>query len=162
MSIAVILLIFLICLKIRFCRPSEFFVEYMSIDNTNTIKGIFVLLVFISHFSGYIQISDPLYDVLQQKSGQLIVTCFLFYSGFGIHESLVRKGSKYVLSMPKKRMLIFCIAFTSTCPSTTIYTVRRCGFRPVENYTAGDLLLQRLKCRSLLTWDYFRVASRLD
>ena len=112
MSIAVILLIFLICLKIRFCRPSEFFVEYMSIDNTNTIKGIFVLLVFISHFSGYIQISDPLYDVLQQKSGQLIVTCFLFYSGFGIHESLVRKGSKYVLSMPKKRMLRVMLQFS--------------------------------------------------
>ena len=36
------------------------------------------------------------------------------------------------------------------------------GFRPVENYTARDLLLQRLKCRSLLTWDYFRVASRPD
>ena len=36
------------------------------------------------------------------------------------------------------------------------------GFRPVENYTAGDLLLQKLKCRSLLTWDYFRVASRPD
>ena len=54
------------------------------------------------------------------------------------------------------------VAQASTCPSTTIYTVRRCGFHPVENYTARDLLLQRLKCRSLLTWDYFRVASRPD
>ena len=56
----------------------------------------------------------------------------------------------------KKADFLYCL------PSTTIYTVRRCGFHPVENYTARDLLLQRLKCRSLLTWDYFRVASRLD
>lgn len=86
----------------------EFNKDYLSRDNTTAVKGIFVVLVFMSHFLQYYKMSGP-FDVLYKEIrlflGQLVVVMFLFYSGYGIYESIKRKGTSYVKSFPKNRVL---------------------------------------------------------
>ncbi len=82
--------------------------SYLSISSTQAIKGIFVVTIFFSHFCSYVDLS-LWYDVSLQKYcsflGQLMVAPFLLYSGFGIFESLKKKGLNYIKAFPKKRIL---------------------------------------------------------
>lgn len=109
-----LLIILLLCLwKIKIAKPFPFgFNEnYLSHDRTDCIKGVFVLLVFLSHSRNYLleyseYLADPLnsiYNVIQEHLGQSIVVMFLFYSGFGVMESIKRKGNFYINSFPKNR-----------------------------------------------------------
>ena len=79
-----------------------------SIENTQGIKGFFVITIFLSHFSSYVHL-DAWYDtplkIYCSLFTQLMVAPFLFYSGFGIFESVKRKGSAYIQAFPKKRFL---------------------------------------------------------
>ena len=89
------LLIYVITLLLVFWnikkRPEASMESALSVEQTTMIKGIFVLLIFASHVSQYLdlsQSSDLLtrgYSVIRNKLGQLIVAPFLFYSGYGIH-----------------------------------------------------------------------------
>lgn len=83
--------------------------DYMSREKTGAIKGIFVLMVFFSHFctcykSGIFIDSFPK-TLFSKYIGQLMVAMFLFYSGYGITESVKRKGKNYVRNMPVQRIL---------------------------------------------------------
>ena len=66
--------------------PSEkknFHSGYLSIRQTNVIKGFFLLLVFMSHFCQYAPVNtkaDYFYQLWRMHSGQLLVTLFLSYS----------------------------------------------------------------------------------
>ncbi len=91
---------------VRFSRKGC--ADYLSIDNTQAIKGIFIIMVFFSHFNSYISLSgqwDDVYIKFFRFVGQAMVTPFLFYSGYGVMESIKRKGTGYIASMPKKRIL---------------------------------------------------------
>lgn len=82
--------------------------NYLSRETTTSIKGIFVFLVFMSHFAQYYPIGTvpgDSYYYIKRYTGQLIVTMFLFYSGYGILESIKRKGTDYVKAFPKNRLL---------------------------------------------------------
>ncbi len=107
----VIILFFLLVISLcgtKICVPGQFNTEYMSKQNTAAINGIFVVLVFYRHFSQYIKYTDSLGDNLfiefNGYLGQLLVTSFLFYSGYGIMCSISKKGKPYVNSIPKKRL----------------------------------------------------------
>ena len=82
--------------------------DYLSIENTNCVKGIFILMVFLSHFNSYIEL-DGRFDTIYSKFffiiGQAMVTMFLFYSGYGIMESIKKKGNAYISTIPVKRVL---------------------------------------------------------
>ncbi len=105
-----------ICLykfKLSTGKDEIFFKDYMSYEKTTSIKGISILLVFLSHASvGYINLSsqaDMLYLEIQKLMGQMIVTMFFFYSGYGIMESVKKKGTEYIKQFPKNRVLTtFC------------------------------------------------------
>ena len=88
--------------------------DYLSKENTNCIKGIFILIVFYSHLCTYIPYQHSkdflMYD-LRSFLGQLMVTMFLFYSGYGIYESIKKKKSNYVNNIPIKRILITLLNF---------------------------------------------------
>lgn len=83
--------------------------EYISKDTTDAIKGIFILLIFASHFSYYIpsytNLPDILYWNIRVYLGQCVVAMFLFYSGYGVMKSAANKGKEYVDNFPKKRIL---------------------------------------------------------
>ncbi len=82
--------------------------DYLSVENTQAIKGIFILLVFFSHFNSYVTFTwslDSIYQSTVSWFGQTMVTLFLFYSGYGVMESINKKGLPYIKSIPVKRVL---------------------------------------------------------
>lgn len=94
------LLMILFSLRIRIFNP-----DYISHATTTQINGIFVFLVFLSHFSGYFDSAisySELYTTFQGFLGQLVVTTFLFYSGYGVCISIRKKGDDYVDQLPIK------------------------------------------------------------
>ena len=100
-------------------KTKGFYDDYLSFDTTNCIKGIFILFVFIKHATPYITnggyeyslIFDDLFLFVDSHVGQWIVAVFLFYSGYGIMESIKIKGVQYINSIPKKRILTTLINF---------------------------------------------------
>lgn len=72
-----------------------------------SIKGIFAVLIFLSHSQQYINVHSSSFNeiFLFQNSflGQLIVPIFFFYSGFGIMESFKKKPN-YFKTFPYKRI----------------------------------------------------------
>lgn len=114
-----LLLIILVLSKIRY-KHKGFYSEYLSIDTTNAIKGVFIALVFIRHIIPYIQTSgytlnnniwDRVFLFINETLGQSIVTLFLFYSGYGVMESIKKKGISYINSIPYKRVLNILVNF---------------------------------------------------
>lgn len=111
------MLIFYLILFIVFLSAVRFTTgfnkEYLSFDTTNQIKGFFISLVFISHVVYYIDLSDaeltkwggPFFLSVHNCIGQWIVAMFLFYSGYGIMESIKKKGDIYIADIPKRRAL---------------------------------------------------------
>ena len=107
--------LFLLALwNIKFSGKQFFKEESFSRDVTDSVKGIFIWLVVFSHFNSYVSYTAPI-DLAGKKIstllGQLIVACFLFYSGYGVCEAIKRKGTPYVKSIPKKRVLSTLIKF---------------------------------------------------
>ncbi|MCD7893907.1 MAG: hypothetical protein LUG60_09425 [Erysipelotrichaceae bacterium] len=80
--------------------------NYLSMDNTLAIKGIFVVLIFLSHIRTYTSfdfVLDTATIKLIDLMSQLVVTMFLFYSGYGIYESIKTKNN-YIQNFPKHRI----------------------------------------------------------
>lgn len=102
----VLILLLLICSGAEFAPPNKFAQDYISKDKTSAIKGIFVALILFSHGKQYMTLGgvyDDPYLALQGHLGQMVVAMFLFYSGYGLMESIKRKGYDYVRSIPLKR-----------------------------------------------------------
>lgn len=90
--------------------------NYISKNSTTIINGLFVITVLFSHFNSYI-IPSNIYDkclvTILNSIGQLMVTSFLFYSGFGIYESIKNKKN-YMKSFFKNRFLSTYFSFFVT------------------------------------------------
>lgn len=72
---------------------------YLTLEQTNVIRGIFILIVFFSHFNSYVtynNILDNSYLKIITYFGQAMVAPFLFYSGYGIMEQINKNGIKYI------------------------------------------------------------------
>ena len=83
------------------------FPDYISQRSIQPIKGIFILLVILTHFVQYVELNgvwDAPYFQVRRYLGQMVVVPFLFYSGYGMAESIRVKGMSYVRSMPTKRI----------------------------------------------------------
>ncbi len=95
-------------------RPVKFNPEYISMKQTNIIRGFFLLLVFMIHFCQYTQMSGPadrIFQFWRTHSGQLVVTLFLLYSGYGVFVSIMKKGTPYVRRIPVHRVLRTLVHF---------------------------------------------------
>lgn len=102
----VLILLLLIFNKAEISKPGEFNIEYISPDGTLALKGIFVALILLSHGKGYIELGGPYdapYTAMQNHLNQMVVAMFLFYSGFGMMESIKKKQFAYVGSIATKR-----------------------------------------------------------
>ena len=87
--------------------------EYLSMEQTASIKGIFILLVLFSHFNSYVyygSVMDQTYASFVRWFGQTMVTMFLFYSGYGVMQSITKKDG-YVDTIPVKRVLATLFRF---------------------------------------------------
>lgn len=108
MIVFVLLFIFVCLYKVKIAPNGlkGYHNDYLSIEKTNSIKGIFTLVVFFCHFNSYIE-----YSVLDNYATfpfrfirQALVTMFLLYSGYGIMESIKKKGIPYVKAIPLRRI----------------------------------------------------------
>lgn len=106
------MIVFFLC-YILFCffkckfTGLEFNSEYISRENTTAVNGIFAGIIVFGHFvQYYTQYSDLDLPYLEIRSflGQMVVSLFFLYSGYGIFESLKKKGYGYILSFPKNRI----------------------------------------------------------
>ena len=113
MLLALLLSIFALCLWGMKFNLKGFNDDYLSKGNTNSIKGIFILLIVLKHSCQYISDSGYAYDRIGDSwflqffwiIAQLVVVMFLFYSGYGVGESFKYKGAPYVKAMPRHRIL---------------------------------------------------------
>ena len=114
-----LLLSLLIVSRLRY-NHFGFYSDYLSFYSTNAVKGIFIALVFIKHVTPYIISSGSVFDgsfwnrvfmFIDSQVGQWIVAMFLFYSGYGLMESIRKKGNDYISSIPRKRILTTLINF---------------------------------------------------
>lgn len=88
--------------------------EALSHERTTMINGFFVGLILFSHFNSYITSNlkiDTIYYFIFNQISQLMVTTFLFYSGYGIYESIKNKKN-YMDSFLKKRILKLFVSYT--------------------------------------------------
>ena len=103
--VALMALCVLINLKVR---VKDIDVDYMSKDKTFAVKGCFIIIVFMSHIRSYTTFEGFLDNYVIKfldYMGQLMVAMFLFYSGFGVYESIKKKGYEYVKNIPIGRVL---------------------------------------------------------
>lgn len=106
MIIFVITLAAVICSGVNVSQRNKFNKDYCSPQHTNTVNAIFSVLIFLSHAVSYIDMNgvlDKPYFMLRSFLGQLVVVTYLFFSGYGIMESIKKKGTPYVKSMPINR-----------------------------------------------------------
>lgn len=99
--------------KCRFAGKGYFTEDYCKIDETRSINGIFILLILISHTYAKVStegILDDIYLPIRIFIGQFVVVPFLFFSGYGIMES-IKKKETYIKTFPKRRMLPLYIRF---------------------------------------------------
>lgn len=149
------LVFFALCLYKVKIKPDEsgFQSDYMSVEKTTAIKGIFIVVVFFSHFENYIDINslwsaDIKFYEYFNLIGQRMVTPFLFYSGYGVMESISRKGMNYVHSIPRKRFLHVLAEFDI---AIVVYTIARILLKtPFNNGKMFDIKQFLL---SLVGWD---------
>lgn len=106
--------IILLCFYgMKTAAPGRFHDDFLSKDQCNAIKGFFIVFVFIRHVLQYVRKSgydfssapDTILSLVDRELDQLIVVMFLFYSGYGIMESIKKKGFPYIKGMPLKRIL---------------------------------------------------------
>ena len=105
MIIFLLLLFALCCYGMCF---SSFHEDYMSVRSTTAIKGVFAIIILLSHVSQYFVlsngISDQTFGFIMRYIGQLMVAAYFFYSGYGIAES-IRNKKGYTYAFFKKRLL---------------------------------------------------------
>lgn len=119
MLLFLLVAIFLLSLyQVKF-NLGGFNADYLSKSRTDSVKGIFILLIVLTHSWQYISKSeyafngfgDGLYVSFLLHLRQLVVVMFLFYSGYGVSESFKKKGLTYVKAMPRHRLLTTLLNF---------------------------------------------------
>ena len=110
----IILLILLFLVSLYGMKFSSFHEDYISLDATNAIKGVFAVIILYSHMRQYLFLSDTFvnnsYIEVLKYLGQMMVTMYLFYSGYGLMESLKQKPN-YRKHFLKNRFLKILLHF---------------------------------------------------
>ena len=85
-------------------------------EQAMAVNGVFVMLVFLRHFKEYIVCGyyDRIFWVVDGLLEQLIVTTFLFYSGYGILVSLKTKKD-YLQKFPKRIFKVWLQFAVAVC-----------------------------------------------
>ena len=112
MVIWLLLILFVSLWNVRFCNDG-FYSDYLGKEQSNAVKGLFIMLVFFRHVItiikrcgfGFELEVDRMAKLFNEQMGQLVVALFLFYSGYGVMKSLLTKGEYYLETYPKRRLL---------------------------------------------------------
>lgn len=119
---------------------------YLSKESTDAVRGVFILLIFASHFAQHVDRytlpMDLAYWRLRIALGQAVVTCFFLYSGYGVALSADKKGQDYVRTMPARRILPTLLVYDC---SMLLCAITLLG--EGERFTLGYFV------RSLIAWE---------
>ena len=85
---------------------------------------------------------DTLYWQIRMALGQGVVTCFLFYSGYGVALSAKSKGDGYTRAMPRKRIL----------PTLLVYDCSVLLYLILRLWRGGTVSLKRFFLAAI-AWD---------
>lgn len=119
MLLVLLIAIFLLSLyQVKF-KIRGFHDDYLSKSKTDSVKGIFILLIVLTHSMQYFapcgyayhSVGDTAFMWFTYHLSQLVVVMFLFYSGYGVSESFKKKGMPYVKAMPRHRLLTTLLNF---------------------------------------------------
>ena len=119
MLLSLLIAIFVLALYEVKIKTEGYHLDYLSKEKTNSIKGIFILLIVLIHSNQYIisngygftNLGDGFYLWFFGHMSQLVVAMFLFYSGYGVSESFKMKGYAYAKSIPVHRILATLLNF---------------------------------------------------
>ncbi|MCR5830049.1 MAG: acyltransferase [Lachnospiraceae bacterium] len=103
---------------VKIYNPGEFNKDYLSPKSTLSVKGIFVMLVFFTHFISYHKLTGEFDSFANWYHGnieQTIVIMFLFYSGYGVMEAIKNKGKDYVRKLPVKALKLWIHFAIAVC-----------------------------------------------
>lgn len=109
-----LILVFIIVRSASIAEGGQFNRNYLSKDNCNNIKGIFVILIIFSHYVQYVKLGgiyDEAYLKLRGHLDQMVVAMFLFYSGYGMIKSIQKKGKAYINTIMSRRFLMVWCSF---------------------------------------------------
>ncbi|MDP9801183.1 hypothetical protein J2S49_001259 [Arcanobacterium wilhelmae] len=87
-------------------NPAATATHFLSRSQTNAVNGVFIMIVFASHVTAHYPTtpwSDGGMLWLISQLGQLMVACFLLFSGYGMMVSLASK-SGYARTIPRARI----------------------------------------------------------
>ena len=172
----VIIIIALIGVKAKNPFSSELYTDNFSLKKSNALKGIFVLIILISHathsdgmYNFDASLFDKLYTVVDKNViGQSSVVSFFFFSGYGIMYSIEKKGKEYVKSMPTKRCLklavhfgLFCAIFLAVC--YIISAIKKLRFTDVFDITwfiSATWYIFAILVLYLITYFAFKLLSK--
>ena len=107
------LLIIICCYRAEFSGRNKICDDYMSRERTTSIKGVFAVIIFLSHLLQYVKLSGHANLFAREVIsiiGQLMVTVFFFYSGYGIVEACKRRQD-YIKGFFRKRFLKTLVHF---------------------------------------------------
>jgi membrane-bound acyltransferase YfiQ involved in biofilm formation len=119
MLLLLLILFYFLCIYRVDVKKIGYHEDYLSKNKTDSIKGIFIIIVLLKHAMGYLNglgyeyeaLGDNYFVWLTCSLAQLIVVMFLFYSGYGVGESFKKKGDDYVRSLPRHRILTTLLNF---------------------------------------------------
>ncbi|MCD7825544.1 MAG: acyltransferase family protein, partial [Clostridiaceae bacterium] len=105
--------------------------EYLSIETTTSLRGIFALVIVLHHMSEITQ-GGRLFCLLVH-AGYLVVSVFFFFSGYGLMTGLLKKGNEYLSVFWIKRILyIFTIYFIITIMYVAEYSLLGKSYSPLQ------------------------------
>lgn len=134
MILLFVILAFIAIYGMRFSPYNE---DYISLESTNAIKGVFAVIILLSHMRGYMSLPSNIvnnsYINILKILGQLMVAPYLFFSGYGILESLKKKPN-YLQTFPKKRIFKTLIHFDIAVFAYLIASVITGTHFPIHSY----------------------------
>ncbi len=107
-----LLILSLIGIRLQKCNSKEN--TYLTKSSSNSIRGIFIILIFTGTFIGrisdYNMFDGPMVYFVHHYEQLLYVPLF-FYSGFGIFETFKNNGREYARKIPLQQILRHYIAY---------------------------------------------------
>ncbi len=121
--------------------------DYLSKENTNCLKIIFAIAVVICHIFARNPFGEGLgIGVIITAFGYLSVSCFLFFSGYGLTITYISKGDTYFEGYLKRRVLPLYVIQGCLIIVYTIFQIT-IGYKVpfsliIQSFLFGDTVVQ--------------------
>lgn len=114
--------------------------NYIDKYHSNVIKGFFIGIVFLNHFTDYAKLNNLLdipYLQFFHYINQFQVALFLFYSGYGLMVSIMQKRMPYIKKLPSHRILRTLIHFDVAVSLYLMISIWKHGIPSIKAVALG-------------------------